>query len=293
MTAATVAAVVVLYHPADSVAEHVVRLRDQCRRVVVVPNSPPDAVEDRLRTAGCEVLPYEGNGGTAGGFNRGIRQVLEGGGEEYVLLLDQDSAAPAGMVAALVAADQTGRVAGLRIAAVGPVLGDVKDAAPGAGGARDESRLRPAESLASSGTLVHRDALGVVGLMDEALFIDAVDHEWCLRAKSRGLTAYVVPAARLAHNMGDRLVRTLARRPRPLHDNPVRHYYIVRNSLLLLRRPYLSRTWKIRETALTIRRIVGYSLLSSRRAQTVRFIALAILDAARGRSGGLRVKTAK
>ena len=256
--------------------------------MVVVANSPPGAVEARLGDAGCVVLDYEGNGGTARGFNRGIRAVLNDPELEYVLLLDQDSRAPDGLVAELVAASQVGCEAGLPIGAVAPLLGDVKNA-----GRPQEvhagSALVQVETLASSGTLVHRDVLAAVGLMDERLFIDAVDHEWCLRAASQGLGSYVAADVKLTHNMGDRFV-WVGGRPRLLHSNPVRHYYIIRNSLLLLRRPYLPRRWRRQEFARTLRRLVGYALLSDHRARSIGYMARALADAALDRSGPLRAR---
>lgn len=280
-----VGAVVVLYHPSDAVIENVAALRAQCSRVVVVPNSPPDPVEAALREAGCSVLAYEGNGGTASGFNRGIRAILDSGSEDYVVLLDQDSHAPTGMVAGLVAASRAGSTAGLPIGVVAPLLGDVKN-----GGrpvdAHTAATLTAVETVVSSGMLVHRDVFAAVGLMDERLFIDGVDHEWCLRAASRGFQSYVVGGVRLLHDMGDRLVR-IGGRQRLLHSNPVRHYYIVRNSLLLLRRPYLPRRWRTQQFTRTLRRLVFYAALSDDRARSVRYMARALADAARNRSGAL------
>jgi rhamnosyltransferase len=238
-----------------------------------------------VKALGCDVLPYVGNEGTAGGFNRGVQALLASGAEEYVLLLDQDSRAPDGMVEGLVAASRAGTGAGLAIAAVGPLLGDVKDervARPLP--PRVAAGLIPVETLASSGTLVRHDVLARIGPLDATLFIDGVDHEWCLRARAQGLASYVAPHVRLAHNMGDRLVR-LGGRPRPIHDNPVRHYYIVRNSLLLARRAYLPARWRARELALTVRRIVAYALLSARRRESTRNMVRAIADGLAGRSG--------
>lgn len=284
---AAVAAVVVLYHPSEAVVANVAALQPQCRRVIVIPNSPAGPVEATLRAAGCVVLEYEANGGTAVGFNRGIRALLNSGGEDYILLLDQDSRAPDGMVDGLVAGSRVGREAGLPIAAVGPLLGDVKNAGAPITTPSGSAALVEVETLASSGTLVRRDVFDAVGLMDEGLVIDAVDHEWCLRAASRGLRSYVVADVRLLHNMGDRFVR-FGGRPHLLHYNPVRHYYIIRNSLLLLRRSYLPRRWRARELARTLRRIVGYTVLSSHRARSVRYMGRALADAARNRSGALR-----
>lgn len=282
----SVAAVVVLYYPSDAVVGNVTALLAQCARVVIVPNSPPGSVESTLQHAGCSVLEYDTNGGTAAGFNRGIRACLDGGSEEYVLLLDQDSRAPDGMVVGLVAATREGRDTGLAIAAVGPVVCDVKNANQPVDAVPDSTALVPVDVLVSSGTLVHRNVFATVGLMDEQLFIDGVDHEWCLRAAALGLRSYVVPAVRLTHDMGDRLVR-IGGRLRVLHGNPVRQYYIIRNSLLLLRRAYLPRRWRTRQFARTLRRLVFYVAYSDDRARSVRYLVRALTDAARNRSGAL------
>jgi len=42
------------------------------------------------------------------------------------------------------------------------------------------------DMLIASGCLIPADVLRDVGLMDDALFIDHVDTDWCMRARARG-----------------------------------------------------------------------------------------------------------
>jgi rhamnosyltransferase len=91
----------------------------------------------------------------------------------------------------------------------------------------------------SSGSLVPIEVLEHVGGMEEALFIDQVDTEWCLRARSMGYRVFGVCAAVLEHRLGEG-VRWfwLGRWRRVFRQKPFRYYYIFRNTLVLFRRGY-------------------------------------------------------
>jgi len=68
-----------------------------------------------------------------------------------------------------------------------------------------------------------------VGLMDEDLFIDHVDSEWCFRAKAKGFQLFGVGGAAMTHALGERRkeIWFLRRRIVTLHK-PFRYYYIFR-----------------------------------------------------------------
>ncbi|MFP3480127.1 glycosyltransferase family 2 protein, partial [Burkholderia sp. SIMBA_057] len=81
--------------------------------------------------------------------------------------------------------------------------------------------------------------------MNESFFIDHVDTEWCLRANAAGYALFGVCAARLDHELGDRIVRLWAIRWRavPVHS-PVRMYYMFRNTIRLLAATPMCWTWR-------------------------------------------------
>jgi len=90
--------------------------------------------------------------------------------------------------------------------------------------------------LITSGSLVNLSAFLVVGPFDEALFIDKVDHEYCLRARSKNFKIVRFNNIFMHHNLGTvkygRSLKSFKMTPRVVHS-PVRMYYIFRNYFYL------------------------------------------------------------
>lgn len=228
------AGVVLAYHPTDEIRDNVARLLLQVARVYIVNNSPDAAsrallgelVGDRV-----EVLEQDGNVGVAAGFNAGMRAALAAGFDN-VWIFDQDSTVADGMLAALLRAQSRTDV---KVGIVGPALraaetGNIYDADRGQGSA-------PIEALISSGALFSRRLLEDIGLHDEALFIDYVDHDISLRAVKAGYTNLKVFDTLLDHRFGaSKPARFLWRRVYISEYTPMRHYYTSRNRVILVRR---------------------------------------------------------
>lgn len=97
--------------------------------------------------------------------------------------------------------------------------------------------------LISSGSLIPLDVLDAVGGMDETLFIDNVDLEWCFRARAAGYALYGVCAARMRHRLGDSRHRLPGAPRGVIVHGPRRLFFIMRNRLLLYRRSSTPRAW--------------------------------------------------
>lgn len=97
---------------------------------------------------------------------------------------------------------------------------------------------QPVCSLISSGMLTTIDVLKDIGGYDERLFIDYVDTDWCLKAQSKGYTLYVIPSIQMQHAIGAKSIRVFGRYL-SVHS-PTRRYYMLRNSLFMSRKPYVS-----------------------------------------------------
>ncbi|MEO7404784.1 MAG: glycosyltransferase family 2 protein, partial [Burkholderiales bacterium] len=178
-------------------------------------------------------------------------------GATHVLLLDQDSMASPTMVKALASALDKLNEGASRIAAVGPRyvdratghassfvrFGPIESKNVAGGSAAGE--IVRADFLISSGSLISIATLDVVGPMEDALFVDHIDTEWCLRAAQKGYQSFGVCDATMEHELGDGGRRVwLGRWRRVAYHSPLRHYYIFRNSALLHRRPYAPRRWR-------------------------------------------------
>lgn len=243
---ARILAIVVAYHPDRLLLQRQLEaVRDQVDGVIVVDNGNESEFFERQLQAGridSLIQPGE-NLGVAGGVNRGLARTRELRART-VLLLDQDSVPADGMVERLSRASHSLRQAGEPVAAVGPVLRDrtsgqrgpfIRYRFPGYRRLRGVEGTVRCDFLITSGSLIDIAVFDQVGEMDEGLFIDNVDLEWCFRARRNGLTIHGVFDAELEHSVGERkrLVRWL---PVPYaHHPPVRLYYMVRNGLLVYR----------------------------------------------------------
>lgn len=105
-------------------------------------------------------------------------------------------------------------------------------------------------NVISSGTMVDINALIDIGYMVDALFIDYVDTEWCLRAYDKGYSITVIPTARMIHSIGDRSIK-LGMFYVPKHS-PFRRYYRIRNTFYLLRQNHIPKLMASREIVFAI-----------------------------------------
>lgn len=301
---ARVVAVVVTYRPDDhALATLLLALRTQVDHVVVVDNgSPAGAVADVLARAlpAADLVELGRNLGIAAAQNRGI-DAARAAGATHVLLSDQDSVPAADMVSRLLGAlEAEADTPGPRLLAVGPVTVDERTGtaplvftAHRAGPRRapelptEDGALVDVPFLIASGTLVDLGPLDEVGLMDEGLFIDHVDLEWGMRARRAGFRLAVVVGARLSHALGDE-TRRVPWRSRHVHVQSVeRNYYMVRNTVVLIRGDLLPAAWRRGYVRWLTRYVVFYLIAVAPRGRRARLMALGARDALRGRTGPL------
>lgn len=299
-------AVIVTYNPDSSTLEAMLTaLRPQVRWIVMVDNGSQPLIAQALaelsRRFDCVLDSLGENAGIAVAQNRGmarIRNLFEGVAPEnqYVLLLDHDSIPAADMVQRLLNADMQLRADGLRVGGVGPVTIDRRTGTharfvvasrfwlnrmPVSGGC-----AMRVDFLIASGTLVRGDVLEVVGDMDERLFIDHVDTEWCLRAANRGYALFAVRDAFLDHSLGDEVIPLwLGRKREVFVHSPLRDYYICRNTLLVLRDSPMPYAWRAFFLARMIGSVVFFGLgVAPRRMRLLRMLQ-GLRDGLAGKGG--------
>jgi rhamnosyltransferase len=297
---ANVVAVIVTYQPDPALMQEISAIALQVSRVLVVDNgSSPDRGE-LIRRAGnqekVEVIPLRRNLGVAAAHNVGIRRAREMDAS-HVLLLDQDSMPQPQMVENLLKAEAALSAAGQKVGALGPVYHDprldkswpfYRMSGLGVRGQQCAGEYVIAcDLLISSGTLLPLPVIEDVGPMNESYFLEHVDTEWSLRARSRGYGLFGVCDARMDHLLGDSNTGVPFTGRRVQIYQPYRHYYLFRNAVLLGRESYAKLPWKLNELRRLLARLIYFGLFVPPRLQRVRFMALGICHGIMGRAGPL------
>ncbi len=219
-----VAAVVVLYNPDASVIENINTYADQVEKLYVVDNSETADKEfwenEILRNKNTEYYCNNSNIGIAGALNIGARKAISDG-YEYLLTMDQDGKAAAGMVVKLAelmdASSKTG------IAVPEHVDADLHEI--------------PAEEInkeilytMTNGNMLRLSAFQKIGGFLEELFIDHIDHEYCLRMNKNGYKVIKTNKTFVYHKLGKAAKKKIfGINLYPTYHPPVRLYYRTRN----------------------------------------------------------------
>lgn len=300
-TEADVCAVIITYRPeVDMLRKVVASVENQVGRLLIFDNGTVDpklaTYLSEAESTSVRVTRAPLNVGLAAAMNRAAEYARESG-FGYLLLLDQDSQPDATMVQtlkkALTTLSQTEP-----IAAVGPQFRDrrtgyvapfVKVGFPVSqklmGGPGQQVKC---DFLISSGTLLPLSSIDRVGPMDEGLFIDNVDLEWCFRALHRGMALYGICDAQMQHSIGD------AVRPSRLVSggikihSPIRLYYIMRNRVLLYGRKETPIVWIAQDIPRLFLKFFGTALFLSPRGQYLRSMIRGLRDALRRKTGPMK-----
>lgn len=296
-----VCAVVVSYYPNVLQLLNLLRSLDsQVITTVVVDNGTPFQTLDILKTSseGLNVswIALEGNFGVAKAQNIGI-DYARTVGVDYVIIFDHDSAPPDNFVDDLLKISQQLILKDSQVAAIGPYFVDPRRVGRHypfyqVKGLRmrrmtcelDGSFAVKTDVLISSGCLISMKALDVVGGMREELFIDYVDTEWSLRAKSLGYQCYGACDIEMKHELGDP-PRTLFGKEFPMHSS-LRHYYHFRNAIWLYQQNWIPLNWRLIDSYKLILKFVFYSLFTCNRIEHIKMMIVGIFHGINGRLGG-------
>lgn len=300
------AAIVVTYNPdPDGLQRGLREIAKQVACVIVVDNASHNLAQCQIDQLGraldirLETVRQQKNVGVGTGFNTGIA-VADKLGYPFVVLFDQDSIPQEGMVSRLKQSYESLTASGVRVAAVGPRFrnpgsGMLSNFIPSDDG--DTKRLHCQEGggtvmtdfLISSGSFIPMQAIREVGMMDESLFIDYVDAEWCLRATAKGWFVYGVNDAIMQHSIGESRKQFWFLRWRNIaFHKPFRYYYIFRNSWILRNRTYVPSHWKKANLLHNIL-LAGYLFgFVPGRIANLRMIWKGIVDGRKGMAGQIQ-----
>ncbi|HEY4146294.1 glycosyltransferase [Pinirhizobacter sp.] len=292
-------AVIVTFHPDIMVLTRQATALGELAAVVIVDNGSTVAEVDGLRalasgTTGRIFLVEAGrNLGLAGGLNLGVAEAKRYvPNSSAVLLLDQDSEFFDDVPGKLLARLNQVQAENGTACCVGPSMDDISTGMSHGfhhivGGWR-WARAYPTSmgdlpmsvaNLNGSGTTMPLALYELLGGMDADLFIDHVDTEWSFRVLAAGGLLFGDPTVSFTHRMGEagRRIWLLGWRVWP-ERSPLRHQFLYRNTLRLLRRPYVPRVWKCWALAKMIVTFFITLAIDSRRGAQVRAMRTGVVE---------------
>lgn len=257
-------AIIITYNPnVDVLKSNVTNLLASSfiKEIIIVDNGSLNSLDD-LKNIKKVMIKYLGsNQGIATAQNVGL-QIAQKNSSQFALLLDQDSEIESELVGKLINGFHELSRSGYKIAAVGPRPFDLfEDKKMKPRIQRDKAisnNFSITKQIIASGKLINMDVLSKIGMMEDDLFIDGVDHEWCWRAGKYGLTIAIIENAIMRHRLGDGRGKFLGVTYKI--GSPVRLYYQFRNILLLSRRSYVPLYWKVRCLVGMVLRFIIFSL---------------------------------
>lgn len=257
----------VIYNPdIDHLTKAVESVIKQVDRVMIIDNSPePFTNFPHFDSKNIDIQHLKENIGIAAAQNIGIKKAI-GLGAEFILLSDQDTIYPSNYVSLMLPVfnkyDDT--------CVVVPKFVDSNKTNTDGFISLDsiffkqffpKSGQYPILQAIASGKILKVSTLEEIGLMNESLFIDWVDLEWCWRARANGFQVIGNADVVIQHQLGD-LSKDIGFREVNLRS-PIRHYYITRNAFYLaLYSKDLDVGRRIVLFFKSLRYLVGYPLLS-------------------------------
>src|SRR5688500_10764951 len=213
-----IAAAVVLYNPNDEDLDRLQASIGGTIEVIVVDNSEPQLEPDKSITW----LSMGENKGVAAALNAAAQYAFDEG-HGWLLLLDQDTDVPEETLVDYVT--QALKLPNLeQVAVIAPNLGDGES-----GDEVEETFL-----VMTSTSLINLSIWRNLGGFAEELFVDEVDHEYCLNAKAHAYSVIRMGNVLVPHKPGE--TRTVAGGKEVDWHPPQRLYYLARNYWYLKRK---------------------------------------------------------
>lgn len=290
MTSKTnVCAIVVTYFPDEGLFDRLTNIVPQVSALIVVDNTPSEA---RLRPArlprahDTEVLLIENseNLGVGEALNQGLRQALAWNCD-WLLTLDQDSRCYSNMVKTLLNASASHTP---RPAIVGSNYLDLRNGSTKVS-PHGLSACIEQETVITSGSLVDVQVADKVGGFRADYFIDQLDHEFCLRLRANGYCVVMCREPVMEHSVGKDGGAWLPWLGRLPYHEPLRKYYIARNSLVTIKNYWRQEPgWCLRRALRLLLGLLLMSTLESERRSKAKAFAIGVKHAICRRMGQLR-----
>lgn len=228
----SVAAVIITYNVENDFKKRINKLKGKVDEIIVVDNGSKDKTISMLKELEREttIIYLEENKGIAYALNKGINYSIKKG-YNWILTLDHDSIITDDMIKNMLncyeSFDEDFKE---KVAMLVPIHVEEKEYKSNASSITQVSSVSYMEVLTeiTSGALTKAEIYKNIGMYDERLFIDLVDHDYCLYLNKKGFKIIQVKSAILIHNLGESVKKSLlGLKMTPTNHSPLRRYYML------------------------------------------------------------------
>lgn len=227
----TLCGILTLYHPTNNHVDNINSYIDYIDRLYIVDNTPNNSSitkNDITRNfPNIQILSTGKNIGIAAALNLGIREGLRNR-YSWILTMDQDS---------WFDSKQAGRFFNSLAEQNSQTTAIISPAHKKTHNNNSPCHYEKKNEVMTSGNLLNLGLAEKIGFFNEDLFIDSVDHDYCLKANLMGLDVLQATNCHLQHTIGERYSSSLffgiRKRTFAIHS-PKRLYFIVRNGLYII-----------------------------------------------------------
>ncbi|MGL5414438.1 MAG: glycosyltransferase family 2 protein [Clostridium sp.] len=218
--------VIVTYNPGVNFKNVLEEVEKQVEYIIIVDNGSKNDMS-KYRKEKIEVMELGENKGIAYALNRGIEKLIALR-VDWILTLDHDSIVTENMLEEMLSEyKKLNKSTQDRIAMIVPKHVEENSML------NDNNETNEYEFVLTeitSGALVKREIYEKERLYEEKLFIDLVDHEFCLYLNRKNFKILRVNKAILKHNLGEsKTYKILGKSITPTNHSPIRRYYMSRN----------------------------------------------------------------
>ncbi|WP_214849808.1 glycosyltransferase family 2 protein [Exiguobacterium sp. s138] len=239
-----ICAVIVTYNPDLDVLKKLTEsIGKQVSKIVIVDNGTKEDIRKVIKsTSNLEILLMNKNLGIAEAQNIAVKNNFDNEITHFIFF-DQDSLPNSNLVSTLIKDSKVLIEKNINIGVIGPKFVDSRN-----NFTYSKSDVIEEKTLIiSSGSLISKETFRKVGLMNKSFFIYHVDTEWCFRALNSGFRNFMSGNALMKHTIGENSKKIWFFKWINISiHSPKSHYYIVRNSLVMMSYKEIPFKWKIK-----------------------------------------------
>lgn len=243
------AIVVVWYNPTAQHIEHIKKYADAVKQIYIIDNSTQDNTHLANEISNTTYIANQKNTGIATALNIGYLQAIQDN-HEWIISFDQDSYLSKDVLHKYMQLCNACKIPNAEIFAPYPSYGN--DLPVG------NSIYEKRNCIITSGALMSAKTYLQIGRYRDDFFIDLVDDEFCLRAKRLQKEIVMIRTIILEHHLGNGFIIVPIIHHKFVEHSALRHYYIIRNTLTIIREYSEQRNYYRKQIHKRIKRLLLY-----------------------------------